>query len=220
MFDEVRKLQQDAIARSVRLHTAPGQFPRPYQQYYTQAHSAILNQDLQMADLAGRECLALANARRESPELIYALNIGFGKLFLDNDIFAGAERHLSEVAKRGGSFVYPLAVCFAKDNQTDKGFALILDEIDRTPSSLRVLLPSLLVLLAQVRPSEAIFDRIDKIVLRIERGERHVLSGEAATPGTKVNFDGAKRIHSMTIRFPDSDEMPEPATLTVLPPEE
>jgi len=219
MFDDVRKLQQDALARGVRMNTAPGQFPRPYQQLYAQAHAAILNQDQQQADLAGKECIATAQRRRENTELIYALNLGFGKLYLDNNMTDSAKRHLTEVAKLGGSFVYPLAVCLAKDKQVDKGFSLILDEIDRTPSALQVLLPSLLVLLAQVRPSETILERIDEIVVRLEKGERYVLHGEVETAGPENIVDfGVKRIQTMTVRFPDSDVVPKPETLTILPP--
>ena len=219
MFDDVRKLQQDAMARGVRMNTAPGQFPRPYQQLYQQAHAAILNQDQQQADLAGKECIALAQRRRENAELIYALNIGFGKLYLDNNMTGSAKRHLTEVAKFGGRYVYPLAVCLAKDKQVDAGFALILDEIDRTPSSLQVLLPSILVLLAQVRPSEIILERIDAIVTRLEKGERYTIQGEIETAGPENVVDfGIKRIHAMTVRFPDSDVTPRPETLTILPP--
>jgi hypothetical protein len=217
MFDDVRKLQQDAILRNVRLETAPGQFPQPYQRFYTQAHSAILSQDPQQADLAAQQCLTLAHNRRANVELIYSLNLGFGKLFLDNDMIDSAKRHLVEVANRGGSYVYPLAVAFAKERKIDEGFTLILDEIDRTPSSLQVLLPSILVLLAQVRPSEEVLTRVDRIVTRVEQGRRPVLSNELTTPG---EFElGVKRIHSMTVRFPDSDVVPDPKTLVILPPE-
>ena len=219
-FDEVRKLQQDAIVRGVRLETAPGQFPQPYQRLYNQAYSAILNQDPQQADLVGKQCLTLAQNRRENVELIYTLNLGFGKLFLDNDMLDSAKRHLSDVAKRGGSYVYPLAVCLAKDRKVDEGFTLILEEIDRTPSSLPVLLPSILVLIAQVRPSEAILSRIDKIVTRIEKGERQVLHSAVTTTDEPSVIDfGVKRIRSMTIRFPDSDVVPNPKDLTIFPPE-
>ncbi len=220
LFDEVRKLQQDAILRGVRLDTAPGQFPQPYQRLYTQVHSAIVNQDPQQADLVAKQCMVLAQNRRENPELIYSLNLGFGKLFMDNDMLDSAKRHLSEVAKRGGSYVYPLAVCYAKDRQVDKGFAMLLDELDKMPSALPTLLPSVLVLLAQVKPSEAVFERLDKIVTRIEKGERQILRGQVKKAGPENIVEiGIKRIHSMTVRFPDSDVRPDPETLKVLPPE-
>ena len=220
-FEEVRKLQQDSITRGVRLETAPGQFPQPYQRLYTQVYSAIVNQDPQQADLVARQCLVLAQNRRVDTELIYSLNLGFGKLFLDNDMIESAKRHLVEVAKRGSSYVYPLAVCLAKDRQVDAGFTLILDEIDRTPSSVQVLLPSILVLLAQVRPSEAVMTRIDRIITRIEHGERPILRDQITTVGEDNFFDfGVKRIHSMTVRFPDSDIVPDPETLILFPPEE
>ena len=219
LFDDVRTLQQEALVRGIRLHTAPGQFPRPYQQFYTQAYAAILKQEQQHADLAGRECLDLARGQREKPELINALNLGFGKLFLDNNMTDSARRHLAEIAKLGGSYVYPLAVCLAKGGQIDEGFSLILDEINRTPASLQVLLPSVLVLLAQVRPSEAVFQRIDAIVTRLEKGERHIIRGDVETAGPENIVDfGIKRIRTMTVRFPDSDVTPNPETLTILPP--
>ena len=218
-FDDVRQLQQDAIVRGVRLETAPGQFPQPYQRLYNQAYSAILNQDPQQADLVAKQCLTLAQNRRENVELIYSLNLGFGKLFLDNDMIESSKRHLIDVAKRGGSYVYPLAVCLAKDRKVDEGFTVILDEIERTPSSRVVLLPSILVLIAQVRPSETVLSRIDKIVTKIERGERPVIHSEVTTTDEPSVFNfGVKRIHSMTIRFPDSDVVPDPKHLTFFPP--
>ena len=220
LFDDVRKLQQDAIVRGVRMETAPGQFPQPYQGLYKQAHSAILDQDPQQADLVAKQCLVMAQNRGADIELIYSLNLGFGKLFLDNDMIDSAKRHLVAVAKRGGSYVYPLAVCLAKDNQVDKGFTMILDEIDRTPSSIQVLLPSILVLLAQVQPSEAVMTRVDKIITKIENGERPVLRNKITTPGEDNVFDfGVKRIYTMTVRFPDSDIVPDPKTLIFYPPE-
>ncbi len=218
-FDKARKLQQDAVVRGVRLEAASGQFPQPYQKLFDQVHAAVLSQDQPQADLVAKQCLMLAQNRRENPELIYSLNFQFGKLFVDNNMLPSAKRHLGDIAKRGGTYVYPLAVCYAKDKKVDEGFTLILDEIDRMPSSMSTLLPSMLILLAQVKPSEPVFVRMEKLINKIENGERPSLQWKITENGSTVPFpNGDRRIKTMTVRFPDLDTVPDPKTIEFLPP--
>jgi tetratricopeptide (TPR) repeat protein len=114
----------------------------------------------------------LAEIQGAKPELIFTLHLVLGKLFLDASLCESAARHLSVAAKNGGTYVYPLALCMAKSGDVDGGYSLLLDEIDLMPSAMPVLLPAVLVLLAQVQPSEAVYERIDALMERIENGER------------------------------------------------
>jgi len=90
-------------------------------------------------------------------------------------MFDSAKRHLSEVAKRGGRYVYWLALYVARYGDVDGGFSLLLDEIDRTPppvgSELLQQIHAITLLLARVQPSETMFERIDDLMNRIETEE-------------------------------------------------
>lgn len=221
--EDIKKLRRDARVRNVRIEGGGGQqFPQPYQRMCDQVHES-LEEDPQNADLIARQCMLLAEGRREKPELIFSLNLFFGKMFLDAGMTDSAMRHLRYVARRGGSYVYPLAVALAKAKRIDEGFTMILDEIDRMPSSMGTLVPSLLVLLSQVRPSEAVFLRIDKLMDRIEKGERPVLRESIPNEDTEdhyIDLGRTRRIATMLLRFPENQETPEANTIQILPPEE
>jgi hypothetical protein len=141
-------------------------------------------------------------------------------------MFDSAIRHLSETAQRGGTLVYPLALCVARSGDVDGGFSLLLDEIDLMPSAMPVLLPAILVLLAQVQPSEAIYERIDTLMNRIERGERLTLRG-TIEPSDEDNivplgtrWTEFRRIQSLVVRFPENTETLDPSAIQFFAPEE
>ncbi len=220
--EDAKQIRRDALVRGIQLDARAGQFPQPYQRMYTQVHKAIQEEDPENADVLARQCLVLAQSRRESPDLIFALNLALGNLFFQADLHDSAERHLTEVAKRGGTFVYPLAVCFARNKKVDEGYALLLDEINRTPSSMGTLIPSVLTLLAGVKPSEEILQRIDRLMESIERGEpttRRPRDPVVANEETVIPL-GTRRVRSMAVRFPDSETVPDAAGIEVFPPQE
>jgi tetratricopeptide (TPR) repeat protein len=62
-------------------------------------------------------------------------------------------------------------LCIARSGDADAGFTLLLDEIDRDPLVRDVLLPAILVLQAQVKPSEEMFEKIDDLMSRVETEE-------------------------------------------------
>ncbi|MDR2754216.1 MAG: hypothetical protein LBC20_00785, partial [Planctomycetaceae bacterium] len=217
--EDVKRLRREAVIRAISLDAVASQFPQPYQRMYNQVEKSISEEDTQNADNIARQCIALAEARREKDDLIFSLNLALGKLFFDAGYLDSARRHLAVVAKQGSRNVYPLAVCLAKNQMVDEGFNLILDEINRTPSSQVLLLPSLLVLLSQVRPSEAVLERIDKLMTRIEKGERQVLRG-TITPDTRDVDLGERRLGALVIRFPEMTEIPDPKNIEVYAPSE
>ncbi|MDR0705358.1 MAG: hypothetical protein LBF88_10270 [Planctomycetaceae bacterium] len=215
--EDAKQLRHDAMIRAIALDATASQFPQPYQRMYNQVEKSIFDEDSQNADNIARQCIALAEARREKSELIFGLNLALGKLFFDAGLFDSASRHLTVVAKQGSTNVYPLAVCLAKNQLVDEGFGLILDEINRTPSSLPLLLPSLLVLLSQVRPSEAVLERIDKLMLRVEKGERLILRGTITQDERDIDL-GERRLRALVIRFPEMTDIPDPKNIEVYPP--
>jgi hypothetical protein len=215
--EEAKQLRRDAMIRAIAMDATASQFPQPYQRMYNQIEKLIFEEDSQNADNIARQCIALAEARREKSELIFSLNLALGKLFFDAGLLDSAGRHLTVVAKQGSTNVYPLAVCLAKNQLVDEGFNVILDEINRTPSSQPLLLPSLLVLLSQVRPSETVLERIDKLMLRIEKGERQILRGTITQDERDIDL-GERRLRAMVIRFPEMTEIPDPKNIEVYPP--
>jgi hypothetical protein len=217
--EDAQRLRRDAMIRAIALDAVASQFPQPYQRMYNQVEKSIFDEDTQNADTVARQCIALADARREKNELIFSLNLALGKLFFDAGLLESARRHLMVVAKQGSTNVYPLAVCLAKSQLVNEGFNLILDEINRTPSSQPLLLPSLLVLLSQVQPSEQVLERIDRLMLRIEKGERQVLRGTITEDARDIDL-GERRLRSLVVRFPEMTEIPDPKNIEVYPPTE
>ena len=223
--EDARLVLRDAALRNVMLDSRTGQLPQPYGRMYSRVQEAIANEDAAGADAIARECIMLAERQGGSSELIFILHLQLGKVFLDALMYDSAIRHLSETARRGGRFIYPLALCVARSGDIDGGFALLLDEIDLMPSAMPVLLPAVLVLLAQVQPSEAIYERIDSLMYRIERGERLTLRGTIAPSdkdhvipiGTRwVDF---RRIMSLVVRFPENTDALD-ASIQFFTPEE
>ena len=168
--EETRVVLHDAALRGITLESARGQLPQPYGRMYSQIQEAIAKEDAIEADTIARQATQLAEVRGEKPELILTLHLTLGQVFLNASMFESAYRHLSETGKRGGRYIYPLALCMAKSGDVDSGFTLLLDEIDRTPpSAMPLLLPAVLVLLAQAQPSEENYNRIDSLMERVER---------------------------------------------------
>ena len=224
--DDAREAIRMAARNGVVLETRAGQFPQPFGRMYSDVQEFIAKEDHAAADQTARECIRLAEARSEKHELVFTLHLALGKVFLDSHMTESAMRHLSETAKRGGTYVYPLAVCMAKAGNVDEGFTLLLNEIDLVPSAMTNLLPAVLVLLAQVQPSETVFERIDRLMGRIERGERLTLRTELEASdedhiismGTK--YVPSRKIQSLTVRLADSDTELDPAVIQFLSPEE
>ncbi|MDR3232368.1 MAG: hypothetical protein LBT46_01640 [Planctomycetaceae bacterium] len=218
--DDARSLMRDAALRGVVMDAQTGQFPQPYSRMFSQIQTSIANEDVQNADTVARQCVTLAEKRHEKPELIFALNLAIGKAFFDAAVFDSAKRHLSIAARRGGAYVYPLAVCLAKAGEADKGFTLLLDEIGAMPSSMPTLLPAVLVLLSQVKPTEAVYQRIDRLMNRIEQGERLTMSGKLEKADTDNEIPlGTKRVRSLSFRFPDGKVPIDPKMIRFVPPE-
>jgi hypothetical protein len=154
------------------------------------------------------------------------MHLMLGKLFLDSGAFQSATRHLTETARRGGTYIYPLALCMARSGDVDGGFSLLLDEIDHMPSAMPILLPAVLVLMAQVQPSEAIYERIDSLMERIERGERLTLTGRIPDTGANNTISigtpavDSRKIVSLVVRFPENTEDLNPDLIQFFAPED
>ena|GEM_PF-3046236 len=225
--EEARITFRQAALRGVVLDSRTGQFPQPYARMYSQVQEELANENPTEADRIARSSLQLAHVRAERPELVFALNMTFGRVFLDAGLFSSAIRHLSETAKSGGIFVYPLALAIARAGDADAGFTLLLDEIDLVPSAMPTLLPTILVLIKQVQPSEEVYQRIDRLMERIERGERLTLSGTLEANDERDHFITigtnrvpSRRIQSFVVRFPEKTENLDPSALWFVSPEE
>ena len=224
MHEDAKDVLRDAARRGVMLEVRTGQIPQPYGRMYSQVQEAIEKEDASNADRIARQCIVFAERRGERPELIFTLNLIMGKVFLDSDMYDSAVRHLTETARRGGTYVFPLALCKAKSGKIDEGFALLLNEIDIVPSSMPTLLPAVLLLLDQAQPSEEVYERIDRLMNRIERGSRLTLRGEIENyeggiplGSSSVDF---RRILSLVVRFPEKTDNLDSSVLQFFSPEE
>ncbi|MDR0392328.1 MAG: hypothetical protein LBH59_10510 [Planctomycetaceae bacterium] len=216
--DEARTFRVNARLQNIPLD-AEGIFPQPYQRMYNLVADQISKNEIKEADKTAQRCITLADNRSESKEFIASLHRKLGKLFLDNDIFDSALRHLRQIAVDGGINVYPLAVTMAKANRVDDAFTLILDEIERFPASTAALLASTLILLEQKQPSDKVFDRIDKLMNRIENGERFTLSGDEVPEDKLINL-GEKKIYSIVIQFANNNDIPDINSIEFFAPDE
>jgi len=222
--EDANEIYLMAMRAGVMLENRTGQFPVPYNQMFARVQEAINSEDPTSADTIARQCVLLAARRAEREELIFSLNLTLGKVFFEAEMYSSAARHLTETARRGGTYVYPLALCVAKAGKIDEGFQLLLDEIDWVPSAMPSLLPAVLLLLTQVHPSEEIFLRIDRLMSRIERGERLTLSGKAENfpdgiPIVTRRID-SRRIQSLVVRFPDRTDTLDSSELQFFSPDE
>ena len=224
--DDAKEVTRMAALRGVALEARAGQLPQPYARMYSQVQESIVNEDATGADMIARQCITLAERRGEKPDLIFTLNLVLGKVFSDAFMYDSAIRHLTVTARRGGAYIYPLAVCVAKSGDVDGGFTLLLDEIDSVPSAMPTLLPAILVLLAQIQPSEEIYERIDRLMNRIEKGERLTLRGVAYdTEEGKLRPIGttwvqSRRIQSIVVRFPEKTDNFDTSAIQFISPEE
>jgi hypothetical protein len=221
---EAQEVSRTATLRGVMLNTQTGQLPQPFARMYSQIQEAIEKEDLRTADEIAQQCMKLASIKSVKSELIFVLNLTLGKVFLDASMFDSARRHLTEAAQRGGKDVYPLAICVAKSGDVDGGFSLLLDEIDLMPSAMQTLLPAVLVLLSQVQPSEQIYARIDRLMDRLERGERLTLK-DKLEPSEKdhiislgTKWVPTRKIQSLVFRFPEKTENLDPSALLFFSP--
>jgi len=224
--EDVRAVRQDAVLRGVILDSGRGQLPQPYGRMYSQVQIAILTENATEADAIARQSIRLAEMRGESPGLILNLHLTLGNLFSDAGMFDSAIRHFSETARLGGIYVYLLAWNVARSGDIDGGFSLLLDEIDLVPAAIRVLLPLVSVLLAQIQPSEAIYERIDTLMNRVERGERLTLRG-VIEPSDEdfvivlgTRWVEHRIIRSLVVRFPESTENLDTSAIQFISPEE
>ena len=224
--DDAREIVRSAALKGVMLSAQSGQLPQPYGRMYTQVTEAIHKEDATGADMIAKQCLILAKRRGEKEALIHALNLTLGKVFVDASLFDSAKRHLEEVAKRGGTNVFPLALCEVKAGDVDAGFQRLLDEIDAVPSAVLSLLPTVLVLLAQAQPSESVYTRIDRLMNQIEKGERLTLrytlkeSEDDNFISIGTNRVPSRKIQSFVIRFPNMTENLDPAMIQFFSPED
>ena len=103
---------------------------------------------------------------------------------------------------------------------------MLLDEIDLMPSALPTLLPAVLVLLAQVQPSEEVYERIDRLMERIEKGEHRTIYGtlNASDKDTVVPLGSSRlpsrKIQSFVLRFPGNTDNFDPSMIQFVAPEE
>ena len=224
--EDAREVIRTAALKGVMLTAQTGQLPQPYGRMLKQVSEAIDNEDAAGADRIAKQCLILAKKHGEKEALIFTLNMTLGKVFVEASMFDSAKRHLEETAKRGGTFVYPLALCEVRSGDVDDGFQRLLDEIDAVPSSMPSLLPTVLMLLAQAQPSEAIYARIDRLMDRIEKGERLTLRYTLKESDTDnvisigSNRVPSRKIQSFVIRFPDTTENFDPSMIQFFSPED
>lgn len=224
--EDARLVYRDAALRGLMLESRTGQLPQPYGRMYAQIQEAILNEDAIGADTIARQCIRLAEIRGVAPELLFTLHLTIGKVFLDASMFDSATRHLTITAQSGGRLVYPLALCVAKSGDIDGGFTLLLDEIDQMPSAMPELLPAVLVMMAQLQPSEEVLKRIDALMERIEKGERLTLRGNlvAAEEDHSISLGSrwvnTRKVQSLVVRFPENTGDLDPSVIQFIAPED
>ncbi|MGL4943908.1 MAG: tetratricopeptide repeat protein [Thermoguttaceae bacterium] len=217
--EEREEFLRTAGVRGVTLNVAQGEFPEPYQRMTVEASQAIGREDFAEANSIARSCLERAEGVKERVELLFDLNLYFGKMFLDVNQTDFAQPYLTATAGRGGIFVYPLAIRLVKAGKTDEAFRVLLDETDRVPTSLGDMIPIILSLLTQATPSEAIQSEVDALMLRIEQGERDVLVGtlEPSTESQTIDL-GSRRVNAFSIRFPGATSLPPADAILIAPP--
>ncbi len=142
-------------------------FPPPYQGYYEQIFKAIQEGNIGSADDLANACIKKALENKEPTDRILDLNTRIGKLFMDSSNAASAERFLAKVAEQGGKFIFPLAVCYIKMEKVDEAFELFVRELEK-PTVDPSVLTSVLILSTQATPSEAIQQKIDRQLERLE----------------------------------------------------
>jgi len=225
--EDARTLLRDAVSRGVIVAAGQPQFPPPYDRMYSQVREAILTGNAIEADTIAQQVIRLAEMRGERSELIHALHFTLGRTFLDARMFDSAIRHFSETARRGGQHVYPLAQAMAISGDVDGGFTLLLDKIDLRPSETPFFLPAIFMLIMnRIQPSEAILERIDTLMSRIERGERLTLSGTIEPSDEDFVIPLGTRwveyriIRSLIIRFPGNSENLDTSAIQFIAPEE
>jgi len=141
--DEGSEFSGEVKVESPTLPVHPSHFTDRYRPTFSLFEEAIPNGNEAEADRIARECITLAETRDEQPNLVFTLHATLGKILFDAEMYGSAHWYFTEVAKHGGQYVLPLAVCTAKSGDVDGGFSLLLDEIDRDPSVRDLLLPGI-----------------------------------------------------------------------------
>ncbi len=142
-------------------------FPPPYQGYYEQIFKAIQEGNIGSADDLANACIKKALENKEPTDRILDLNTRIGKLFMDSSNAASAERFLAKVAEQGGKYIFPLAVCYIKMEKVDEAFELFVRELEK-PTVDPSVLTSVLILSTQATPSDAVQQKIDRQLERLE----------------------------------------------------
>jgi hypothetical protein len=88
------------------------------------------------------------------------------------------------------------------------------------------LLPAVLVMLTQVQPSEEIYERIDRLMIRIEEGRRLTLRTDLPDSETGIDvplgtrFVQSRKIQSLVVRFPEKTGQLDHSLIEFLAPED
>jgi len=142
-------------------------FPPLYQGYYEQIYRAIQEGNIGSADDLANACIKRAIDNKEPTDLLLDLNTRIGKLFMDSSNEVSAERFFRTVADQGGKYVIPLAVCYIKMGKTDEAFGLFIRELEKSTVDTSIL-EVLFRLSRQTKPSEAVLQKIDQQLERLE----------------------------------------------------
>lgn len=142
-------------------------FPQPYQGYYEQIYMMIADGDIGMAEKFAENCMKKAAENQEPSHRILDLNMEIGKLFMDASVPDAARKYLSEVAGEGGIYIYPMAECYIKMGEVDEAFNLLIGELEKTSDHTAVL-PSIILMLSKLKPSEELMVRLDEQMSRLE----------------------------------------------------
>lgn len=164
--EDAEKVRQAAFARfGSRFQSGARVLPEPYQGYYEQVYQALQEGNAETAERLAATCIQRAVEKSEPSDRIAELNRVIGKLFFDSEHFSSAEPYLEALAERGGQFVHALAVCYAKMGRPDDAFGVYLRELE-AGNDVQIIIEYIVKLSADVHPSEAVWEKIEKQVDR------------------------------------------------------
>ncbi|MGL6196824.1 MAG: hypothetical protein ACRC2T_18585, partial [Thermoguttaceae bacterium] len=167
-YTEAEKFQRRAVALfGEGFRTTGNMFPPPYQGFYEQIFKAISDGDIGTAEKLAEDCMKKAAEAGEPSDLIMDLNLKISKLFIDSMNPEVAQQFLETVAKQGGPSVYPLTICYAQMGKVDDAFELLLREFEKETDDV-TMLQGIIMLNAQIKPSETVLQKIDRRVMQVE----------------------------------------------------
>lgn len=143
-------------------------FPAPYQGYYEQIYVAINEGNIETATNLAKDCIRRAVTDKAPTDLILDLNMQIGRLFFSVNQNEVAEQFLAEVAKLGGTHIFPLAVCYVRMERVDDAFRLFVQEIKKGGENNPAVLVQLLRLYTQAQPSEKVLQELDEQLIQHE----------------------------------------------------